>query len=64
MSELEESNLEVYGTINVPLVPKSHAQERVELLKSHLPQLMKENNNYSINQNLKYQKFWTIMGGL
>lgn len=55
------TNLELYGTNDVPNVPKEIANERLRLLKKHLATVMSgdEWDTNIVNRILKAQLYWT-----
>ena len=57
------SNLKLYGTNDVPRVPKFVANTRLRLLNERLGNLMKvgfmQRDNHTINKILEAQKHWT-----
>jgi len=67
MTELEEENLEIYGTTKVTPIPAFIVDERVALLQAHLEELVSvhwmDQNNYSINKALAAIKHWKKIGG-
>ena len=56
------TNLELYGTTDVPVIPKEVANERLELLKSNLSGLLcvhyMDQDNDLINAVQKAIKHW------
>lgn len=57
------SNKELYGTEDVPLIPRKVADKRIELLRSRLKDLMASGrltkDTYTINKILEGITFWT-----
>jgi len=56
------TNLELYGTENVPKVPKKVCNERLALLEVHLKKVMSkhwmEHDNHTINLILSAKRHW------
>ena len=56
------SNMELYGTEDIPLVPKEVCNGRLDLLLIHLKKLMSvhymDQDTYTINKILEAQNFW------
>ena len=56
------SNLELYGTEDVPVIPKEVCDERLKLLRNRLEELMSSHymnrDNNAINNVLKVQEHW------
>lgn len=60
------TNMELYGTDNVPPVPKEVAEARIDLLQSRLRVLLKDSWNgeqvsYDIRKVLQAIDFWQQM---
>ena len=59
------SNLELYGTEDVPPVPKFVADERIEILEHHLEEQLalpfQEQNNFTQTKILVAIRFWKKM---
>jgi len=59
------TNKELYGTEDVPLVPKEVCNTRLELLKERMAELLSVNymwqDNSTINEVEKAIKFWTTL---
>jgi len=62
------SNMELYGTEDVPPIPIEIALERQLLLRRHLKaevaKPLKEQNNHIQNEILKAIKFWGRLAGV
>jgi len=59
------TNKELYGTEDVPLVPKEVCNTRLELLKERMAELLSVHylvqDNSTINEVEKAIKFWTTL---
>ena len=57
------NNLELYGTEDVPTIPRETADKRIQLLKRRLAELMmvhwSNRDNHTINKVLEGITFWT-----
>jgi len=57
------TNLELYGTEDVPSVPAEICNERLRLLEIHMRTLLDvhymKQDNQTMNSIIKAQKFWT-----
>ncbi len=59
---MRHTNMELYGTDDVPSIPRSILKERIELLDIKLSELLSvgiyQRDNKMINAVLKAKKFW------
>lgn len=56
------SNLELYGTDNVPRINKNDCNKRIELLKAHKAEVYdKPDSNYTLLKIEEAIKFWSRM---
>ena len=65
---MKMTNYELYGTEDVPPIPKEVAMQRITLLQKNLDRELqrpfKEQNSYKVSQILKAIDFWSKMAKL
>ena len=59
------TNLELYGTYDVPLIPREVSESRILLLKKHLDKIMEDSfmdrDSYKVSKILQAIEFWRKM---
>jgi len=68
MTQLQEENLKIYGTVHIEPIPAPCVIQRVDALEVKLNKLMSAHymhqDNADINRTLKAIKFWKKLGNL